>query len=227
MRDDQYWAVVPAAGVGRRMESKIPKQYLDLAGSPVLIRTIERLASCSGIAGLFLGISAGDQYWQALDYTQPWLKSVFDGGKERSDTVRLILEGMAGMVHEDDWVLVHDAVRPCVRNEDIERLMLQASKQDGGLLALPVTDTLKRANSSREVESTVDRQNLWRAQTPQMFRYADLKQALDEADRHGHIITDEASAMEHAGFHPLLVQGSGENIKITLPGDIQIAESYL
>ncbi|MFW2441036.1 MAG: 2-C-methyl-D-erythritol 4-phosphate cytidylyltransferase [Arenicellales bacterium] len=226
MKGEKFWAVVPAAGVGRRMGGNIPKQYLELAGEAVLVRTMKRLASCPGLSGLFLGVSANDLYWQGMDFSASWLKSVCDGGYERADTVSRILDDMSGTVQQHDWVLVHDAVRPCVCHNDIQQLMMLAPRHDGGLLGMPITDTVKLADSADRVEETIPRQGLWRAQTPQMFRYGELRQALLIAKNNGVIVTDEASAMEYAGFHPLMVQGSPENIKITVPGDLQLAEVF-
>jgi len=226
MKDEKCWAVVPAAGVGQRMGGDIPKQYLELCGQAILRQTMERLASCPGVEGLFLGVSAADSYWQEMSFSAPWLKSVCDGGRERADTVRRILDDMDGTVQQNDWVLVHDAVRPCVSHKDIKQLMKLAALQDGGLLGIPITDTVKLADDENKVKKTVPRQGLWRAQTPQMFRYGELRQSLLSAKNNGLIVTDEASAMEYAGFHPLMVQGSPENIKITVPGDLQLAEVF-
>lgn len=231
MKGERCWAVVPAAGVGRRMGTNIPKQYLQLCGEPVLLQTLKRLASCPGISGVFLGVSADDVYWKKIgqEFATPpvWLQAVMDGGTERADTVLRILDGMADKVNKDDWVLVHDAVRPCVAHSDIVRLIQQASSHDGGLLGRPISDTVKLTGSDNRVKKTVHRSGLWAAQTPQMFRYADLRQALLDAKQKGLLITDEASAMELAGFHPLMVQGSSDNIKITVPGDLEMAEMYL
>ena len=226
MKGERYWAVVPAAGVGRRMGGNIPKQYLELAGEAVLVHTMKRLASCPGVSGLFLGVSTGDPYWQEMSYSAPWLKSVCNGGSERADTVSRILDDMSDTVQQRDWVLVHDAVRPCVSHKDIQQLMKLAARQDGGLLGEPITDTVKLADSEDRVKKTIPREGLWRAQTPQMFRFGELRQALLNAKSNGLIVTDEASAMEYAGFQPLMVQGSPENIKITVPGDLQLAEVF-
>ncbi len=209
------------------MGADIPKQYLMLAGEAILIRTLKTLGRCPGISGLFLGVSAGDPYWQDLSFSAPWLKAVCDGGSERADTVRLILETMSATVAENDWVLVHDAVRPCVSHRDIKQLMELAARGDGGLLGCPITDTVKFTDDDNRVQKTVPRQGLWRAQTPQMFRFAELRQALTNAESAGLAVTDEASAMEYAGFHPLMVPGSVQNIKITVPGDLQLAETLL
>lgn len=227
MKDTKYWAIVPAAGAGRRMGGEIPKQYLELSGQAVLLHTLKRLASCPGIAGVFLGVSAGDPYWQKISFDATWLKKVCDGGAERADTVSLILDSMAGMVDENDWVLVHDAARPCITHEDILQLIKLASKQGGGLLGRPVSDTVKLAGSDARVRKTISRDGLWRAQTPQMFRYRELRLALLNAKAKGMVITDEASAMEFSGFQPLMVQGRPDNIKITVPGDLELAQAFI
>lgn len=231
MKGERCWVVVPAAGVGRRMGSHIPKQYLELSGQTVLLHTLKRLAGCPGISGLFLGVSATDPYWQEIwqeiSHESSWLKLVCDGGAERADTVSRVLDAMAGRVEQDDWVLVHDAVRPCVSHQDIEKLMHVASEHDGGLLGRPISDTVKMADSQNRVKKTIARDGLWAAQTPQMFRYGELRQALLEAKEKGLVITDEASAMELAGFQPLMVQGSSDNIKITVPGDLELAELFI
>ena len=134
---------------------------------------------------------------------------------------------MAGMVQQNDWVLVHDAVRPCISHTDIQQLMKLASEQDGGLLGRPISDTVKLADNNARVKKTIPRDGLWRAQTPQMFRYGELRQALLDARAKGLVITDEASAMEFAGFQPLMVRGSSDNIKITVPGDLELAEAFI
>lgn len=213
------------------MGGNIPKQYLQLSGQAVLLHTLKRLASCPGISGLFLGVSATDPYWQEIwqdiSLEAPWLKSVCDGGDERADTVSRILDDMVGTVQQNDWVLVHDAVRPCVSHKDIQQLMKLASQQDGGLLGRPISDTVKLTDSRGRVKKTIPRDGLWRAQTPQMFRYGQLRKALMDAKKKGLLITDEASAMELAGFQPLMVQGSSDNIKITVPGDLELAEVFI
>lgn len=227
MNAEKYWVVVPAAGTGRRMKADIPKQYLELSGQAVLLHTMKRLASCPGISGLFLGITAGDPYWQELSFTAPWLKQVCDGGAERADTVSLVLDDMAGAVQQTDWVLVHDAARPCITHTDVLQLMKLASQQEGGLLGRPISDTVKLADKNNRVRETIPRDGLWRAQTPQMFRYGELRNALQNAKKKGLVITDEASAMEFAGYQPLMVQGRSDNIKITVPGDLQLAETFI
>jgi 2-C-methyl-D-erythritol 4-phosphate cytidylyltransferase len=224
---EKFWAAVPAAGAGKRMGGPVPKQYQSLQGKAVLQHTLERLGNCEHISGVFLGISPGDLYWKKLGFTAEWLVSVCDGGEERADTVLRILDDMSGYVDGNDWVLVHDAARPCVSGDDIRRLIENASRGIGGLLGRKITDTVKLADENGIVQHTVPRAGLWRAQTPQMFRYRQLRQALLDANHARETITDEASAMEQAGFRPLMVEGSLENIKITLPGDLELADIYM
>jgi 2-C-methyl-D-erythritol 4-phosphate cytidylyltransferase len=223
----KFWAIVPAAGTGSRMQTDCPKQYLELMNKPVLIHTLERLGTCPGIAGVGLGISADDARWAALGFEADWLACVCDGGAERAETVSNILQAMASVIADRDWVLVHDAARPCVTHAEIISLMKLAARTDGGLLGRPLTDTIKLADETSQVQRTVPREGLWRAHTPQMFRYKALRSALQKARDTASNVTDEASAMEQAGSHPLMVEGRPENIKITLPGDLELAEIFM
>ncbi|MDH3342764.1 MAG: 2-C-methyl-D-erythritol 4-phosphate cytidylyltransferase [Gammaproteobacteria bacterium] len=225
------WAVIPAAGIGSRMQSDIPKQYLPLSGSTVIVTTINRLLTSKSVKGLAISLRSDDSYWAdiSIQSTKPVIKAV--GGAERCDSV---LNAMAALSdHEDfdfdhDWVLVHDAVRPCVRLEDIERLIEQSmASESGGLLALPVRDTMKRVNESQSVQSTVDREGLWHALTPQLFPFRALQEALLKAIEDGVVVTDESSAMEYAGYNPKLVEGHEDNLKITRPNDLRLAELFL
>ena len=224
---DKFWAIVPAAGTGSRMQSDCPKQYLALNNKPVLVHALERLGTCPGISGVGLGISPDDTRWPALGFDADWLVCVCDGGAERAETVSNLLTAMSGTIADRDWVLVHDAARPCVTHAEIISLMKMAARTDGGLLGRPLTDTIKLADDSGHVRRTVPREGLWRAQTPQMFRYAALRAALRKAGESGTSVTDEASAMEQAGIHPLMVEGRPGNIKITLPGDLELAEIFM
>lgn len=224
---EKYWAVIPAAGIGSRMQASCPKQYLELLGRPVLLHALERLGSCPGIAGVGLGISPVDTWWPALGYEADWLVRVCEGGTERADTVANVLESMQDLIAEQDWVLVHDAARPCVTHEEILMLIEQGSQAGGGLLGRTVTDTVKQADPAGRVQRTVPREGLWRAQTPQMFRYGELRAALRTALENGSGVTDEASAMELAGIYPVMIEGRPDNIKITRPGDLELAEFYL
>lgn len=211
------------------MSTNIPKQYLSLADKTVLEHTLDTLLSCRQLAGVVLVLSAGDGYWESIQerYLDQSLETTI-GGTERCHSVLNGLQQLAGRAAEDDWVLVHDAARPCVRLSDIEKLISAlSSKTDGGLLGVPVADTMKRADSEQRITATVDREGLWHAYTPQMFRVGQLRAALQHAIDNDLLVTDEASAMEHAGYQPRMVQGQRDNIKITVPADIELAAWYL
>ena len=232
MSDKQYskfWAVVPAAGAGKRMGSELPKQYLLLGDRTVLEQTLDSLLGCPRLSGLVLALSPDDEHWSAIEsrYATAPLQRV-DGGAERCHSVLNSLDHLATETDANDWVLVHDAARPCVRIEDIEQLIatLETGGQ-GGLLGVPVADTMKRVDDQLAITATVDRDRLWHAYTPQMFRLGELRTALREAIEAGKAVTDEANAMELAGFKPRMVQGSRDNIKITLPADLALATFYL
>ncbi len=227
------WTLLPAAGLGQRAGEGLPKQYRLLDQKPVICRTLDRLLAVDGLSGVAVGVAADDEYWQKVCPQHPYLLKAYVGGVERADTVLrglqyLRLHGAA----EQDWVLVHDAVRPCVRVADVHKL-LQAvldgagETAAGGLLAVPLTDTLKRADLDGAVAQTVLRQHIWRALTPQCFRLGNLESALMAATSRSAKPTDEAEAMEWAGGKPLLVRGHGDNIKITFAEDLAMAEQIL
>jgi len=222
------WVVVPAAGIGARMGAALPKQYLPLAGETVLACTLRRLAQHPGVSGLMVVLAADDPHWPggfAIE-GKPLLTAV--GGAERSDSVLAGLRALPDSVGAQDLVLVHDAARPCLRYEDLSRLLAAAGAHAvGALLAAPVADTLKRADAFGRCTATVPRADLWRALTPQAFRRADLVRALETAQRDGVQVTDEASAFERLGMLPQLVEGSADNIKITTPADLALAEFLL
>lgn len=223
-----YWALVPAAGIGARMGADRPKQYLPLLGRPLIAHTLERLCTHPRLRGVLLGLAPNDPYWPALSIAFPRFLGAFEGGAERAATVLNGLKALAAHARPDDWVLVHDAVRPCVRHSDIDALIDAASVcADGGLLGILITDTIKRADSEARVTETVVREGLWRALTPQMFRIERLTQALQSALTAGMTVTDEAAAIERAGGRPLLVAGHADNLKVTLPADLALAELYL
>ncbi|CAM0998942.1 2-C-methyl-D-erythritol 4-phosphate cytidylyltransferase [Rhodanobacter sp. Root179] len=223
----RLWCVVPAAGRGTRVGGDCPKQYLPLAGRPLIEHTLERLAAHPRIAGLLVTLAATDAHWSGMEtlHGKPVLAAV--GGAERSDSVLAGLHALPASVAADDFVLVHDAARPCVRTADIDRLIELASARDGGLLGAPLRDTLKRANADGCSELTEARDLRWRAFTPQMFRRAQLSAALRDAARRGVNVSDEAMAMEQAGFAPLLVEGAEDNIKVTTAADFALAEFLL
>ncbi len=224
----RYWAVVPAAGAGIRMGTTIPKQYLPLNGETVLQHTLAALLAADFIEKIIVALDGRDRHWETLPAANDPRVSTVIGGTERSDSVRAGLETLAGTAAPDDWVLVHDAARPCLSAAALERLRLELVDSDvGGLLALPVAETVKRSNADQQVAETVDRGDLWLAKTPQMFRFGLLKQALTQAYTAGKFITDESSAMELAGYQPQLVHGDAGNIKITRSGDLAFAKARL
>ena len=222
----QLTAVVPAAGVGKRMGSNIPKQYLTLAGKSVIEHTLERLISHPQINKVVVALSPTDPYFAELEISQnPAIKRV-EGGKERADSVLAGLQSIQG----DGWVLVHDAARPCVSHQDLDKLFAVADNgKTGGILATPVRDTMKRASTANPnmISHTENRDNLWHALTPQFFPTVELTRALTAALAQGASITDEASAIEWAGGEVMLIEGSSSNIKITRPDDLALAEYYL
>ena len=227
MNPPRFWAVVPAAGVGKRMGADVPKQYLEVLGKPVLQHTLERLLSVPAFSGIAVALGPEDGYWPELPCAQhPKIRRA-PGGKERADSVLSGLRSLEGSAAPNDWALVHDAARLCLTRADVEKLMT-ALKDDpvGGILALPVSDTLKGVAAGGIVE-TVDRSRVWRALTPQMFRYGMLRQALEDAAREGSVVTDESSAMERKGWRPRLVEGRPDNIKITRPEDLALAAFYM
>ncbi len=228
------WAIVPAAGIGKRMQSDIPKQYLSLNGRPVLEHTINTLLKNKNISGLVIALQPDDAYFSdmKINSNKPVLRAA--GGVERADSVLNALTTLFQYNQFDaknDWVMVHDAVRACLKQQDIDALISEvAENENGGLLALPVRDTMKRQNVDETIASvakTIKRENLWHALTPQYFHAASLKNALEKAQLDDKNITDESSAMEFAGFSPMLVQGHEDNIKITRPDDLRLASLYL
>ncbi len=224
----RYWAVVPAAGAGRRMASAVPKQYLPLAGSTVIERTLGRLLDHPAIAGVWVALSPEDGWWGDLPLASDLRVMRVAGGAERSDSVLQALRAMEGRVEPGDWVLVHDAARPCVRRCDLDLLINELREEPvGGLLGSPLHDTVKRVASGGEVLGTVPRSELWRAFTPQMFRYRLLRESLESAVAQGVAITDDASAMELAGHRFRMIEGAPDNIKITRPEDLELAEYLL
>lgn len=222
---------MPAAGSGSRMQASLPKQYLPLLGRPLIVHALERLCAHPLVRGVIVGISPQDTRWAGLRQDlarQPKLLGAFDGGATRAETVRNGLKALQAHAEASDWVLVHDAVRPCVRVADVDALIKAVGAGgDGGLLALPVSDTVKRADDNGYVRETVARAGLWRALTPQMFRIGRLLDAIERALKSGAEITDEAAAVEAAGGRPRLVMGHADNIKITVPEDLALAELFL
>ncbi len=222
-----YWAVIPAAGGGSRFGSALPKQYVPVAGRPVLSWTLSRFLALDWIEGIVVATAAADPHFASLDEASHPRVYRCDGGATRAASVQAAL----GFVQRhasapDSFVLVHDAARPCVSADAVTRLRDQASDEDGGLLALPMADTLKRGEGQR-VAQTVPRDGLWRAQTPQMFRCDRLATALAAALSEGVEPTDDSQAMERLGARPRLVRGEETNIKLTWPGEQPLVERTL
>ncbi len=222
------WAVIPAAGVGKRMNADRPKQYLPLGSKTVIEHTLHRFIVHPAIAGVVLALDADDSYWASLHITVDKPLDTVTGGRERCHSVLNALVHLGNFLGEDDWVLVHDAARPCLTQPDLD-ILLDTLGNDpvGGLLATPVRDTIKRADRDLRSQATVDRTHLWHALTPQMFRLGLLTRALQQSLADDFLVTDEASAIEHIGFKPRLVEGRADNIKITRPEDLAVAEHYL
>lgn len=220
----RLWAVVPAAGIGSRMQQPLPKQYLKLGQRTILEHTLARLIETHLFHGIAVAIAHDDSWWAGSEFAEHQLLTTVEGGAERADSVLNALRALQDQADPQDWVLVHDAARPCVTRSEIQ--MLVAAVQDhpvGGILGLPMTDTVKSVQQGTII-GTQDRSQLWRALTPQMFRMGALLRALKQATGN---ITDEASAMEAMGLHPLMVRGSPRNIKITEPDDLVLAEIFL
>ena len=223
------WAVVPAAGEGVRMGHAIQKQYLEINNKTILQHTLEHLIS-SSLSNIVVAVSPTDERWRQLPLAEHKKLTFVEGGHSRVVSVLRGLEAVIKEQGQDSWVMVHDAVRPCVRTRDIEKLMERISNNRvGGLLATRITDTLKKAKlrAPTEVERTLDRDRYWRALTPQIFRLGLLYKAILKAIENEAEVTDEASAVELLGYTPLLVEGSNDNIKVTYPKDLKLAEFYL
>ncbi len=219
-------AIVPAGGSGARFGAAVPKQYLELAGKKVLQHSLLALLAAPQIERVFLVVQADDAHAAHLLFNTA-LASVTllrCAGETRAQTVVNALDAIRSQVARDARVLVHDAARPCVTRESIERLLLETKDAPaGGLLALPINDTMKRADSSGDYVETVSREGLWRALTPQVFPYEMLVHALSSSPD----VTDEAQAIEALGLRPKLVRGEARNIKITFPEDLELAAFYL
>ena len=222
------WALVPAAGSGRRFGGQVPKQYLQVAGKPLIGYTLEALLSHPQIDGVVVALAADDPHWPGWTslHGKPVVTCV--GGVERADSVLAALHALPDNVAHDALLLVHDAARPNVRGGDLTQLIAAASKQSGGaILAAPMRDTLKFVDAKRRIEATVPRINLWRALTPQAFRLKLLKRALQAAQAAGVVVTDEAMAVERLGKRPVVVEGREDNVKVTTPADLALVEFLL
>lgn len=223
-----YWALIPAAGVGRRLGAAVPKQYLDLAGLPVIEHSLRIFLHHPRIAGVVVALDPADAHWAAMPSANHPAVLRADGGSERCHSVLNGLDLLAARASEEDWVLVHDAARPCLRRSDLDHLMDALHDHPvGGLLGVAVRDTMKAADRANAVSHSVPRDGLWHAYTPQMFRLGPLRALLRRALAAGELVTDDASAFELAGQAPLLVEGHADNIKITTPEDLPLARFYL
>lgn len=221
----QFIAVVPAAGSGTRMKADKPKQYLEINGKTILEHTLNVLLTYPAIQRIIVAVAKDDPYINQMSFLPHPKIQLIEGGEDRATSV---LNGLNAMesTSNDTWVLVHDAARPCLTHQDLDKL-LSIEDEQGAILAIPATDTIKRADSNLQVQQTEDRSQLWLAQTPQLFKATLLKRALMQAKEQGFVVTDEASAMELAGFRPHLVSGRSDNIKVTRPEDLALAEFYL
>jgi len=237
-RTEKVWVVIPAAGIGKRMQSDIPKQYLTINDKTILEHTLNCFTSHPDVAGIIVILSSDDYYWKKIKLSAEASKKplyTVEGGKERSDSVMQGLDylAMVERLDEKSWVMVHDAARPCLLKKDIDRLLsIRSDSCVGGILASPVRDTMKRAvvgeNAGKNIISqTESRENLWHALTPQLFRLGEVKEALETCLEKGIVITDEASALEAMDKQVELVEGSSNNIKITQAADLELATLLL
>lgn len=222
----RHYAIVPAAGSGSRFGAEKPKQYLSLLGRPLIYHTLAALVACPAIERVWVVLAPDDSEWGRHDWSDlgAKLETVRCGGATRADSVGNGLRAAAMVAADDDWVLVHDAARPCLSAAMLDALLRElADDPVGGILAVPVADTLKRADSAQRVAATEPRDSLWQAQTPQMFRYARLVDALENC----RAVTDEAGAVEAMGLKPKLVKGDSTNLKVTYPADLALAAMIL
>ncbi len=222
----RHYAIVPAAGSGSRFGAEKPKQYLSLLGRPLIFHTLAALVACPQIERVWVVLSPDDEEWSSHDWSELGykLETVRCGGATRAESVTNGLYAASMVAAADDWILVHDAARPCLTQVMLADMMTQlADEPVGGILAVPVADTLKRANEVQQIIATEPRDALWQAQTPQMFRYAILKDSLQSCQA----VTDEASAVESLGHTPRLVRGDNTNLKVTYPADLMLAAMIL
>jgi 2-C-methyl-D-erythritol 4-phosphate cytidylyltransferase len=226
MTSERYFGLVPAAGAGERMGQPKPKQYLDLLGRPMLYHSVKALLADSRIETVFVVLAPADQEFKQ----HPWgefgerVAPLFCGGATRHDSVLNGLVAASSTLEPEDWILVHDAARPCLARRELQRMLDElAADEVGGILGVPVADTLKRADPAARIQATEARENLWQAQTPQMFRHGLLLEALGRTAR----LSDEAGAVEALGLKPKLVRGSSTNLKVTYTEDLQLAQTIL
>jgi 2-C-methyl-D-erythritol 4-phosphate cytidylyltransferase len=222
----RHYAIVPAAGSGSRFGAEKPKQYLDLLGRPLIFHTLAALTACPDIERVWVVLAPDDPWWPRYDWSAlgSKLETVRCGGATRAESVTNGLQAAAMVAADDDWILVHDAARPCLSAAMLDALFAElADDPVGGILAVPVADTIKRADAKQRVAATEPRDGLWQAQTPQMFRYGQLEKAL----KNEMSVTDEAGAIEALGLKPKLVRADSTNLKVTYPADLALAAMIL
>ena len=226
MTSERFFGLIPAAGAGERMGTATPKQYLKLLGRTMLYHSVNALLANVRIDTVFVVLAPADQEFKQ----HPWgefgdrVAPLYCGGATRHDSVLNGLVAASSTVEPDDWILVHDAARPCLGQHELQRMLdTLATDEVGGILGVPVADTLKRADSAGRIQTTEAREQLWQAQTPQMFRHGLLLDALGRTAK----LTDEAGAVEALGLKPKLVQGSATNLKVTFAEDLQLAQTIL
>jgi 2-C-methyl-D-erythritol 4-phosphate cytidylyltransferase len=221
--------VIPAAGIGERVGASIPKQYLQIAGKTILEHAINPFVSNSRIVGITVALHPEDTHFVTLDMSKAASEKIHSvvGGATRAQSVLNALDSFEAQLGEDDFVLVHDAARPCLTAGDLDHLMDVCFKHEvGGIIGSRVTDTIKQVENS-DIVNTLDRESIWRAYTPQMFRFGILQSAIQEAFKNNVCITDEASALEYIGYQPCMVEGDARNIKVTTAEDVSLAEIFL
>jgi len=228
----RYFVVIPAAGSGRRFAASVPKQYAELGSSTVIEHALSAFETDPDCAGIVVAVAADDPLWPVIAGRRSRVIETAEGGEQRAHSVRNALRALSSRARPDDWIMVHDAARPCFSVADLRLLKRElASHPVGGLLAIPLADTLKRALEpgarSAHVDATIDRAGLWRAATPQVFRCGTLLSALEAALDAGRIPTDEAQAIEWSGQRPMLIAGRADNIKVTTADDLALAAAIL
>ena len=227
---EKVWAVVPAGGIGARMRLKIPKQYIQIEDRPILHHTLHRICECRRVDGVVAGIRQEDVRWRKNPFSHNKFRSTFEAGTQRVHTVFNGLNCLRERLgaRDSDWVLVHDAVRACLRQSDLLALIECAkTNRTGAVLGTPLVDTLKSVGDHNRVQRTIDRTGLWLALTPQVFRLGDLFRGIELALDSGNFVTDESMAMEHCGIFPEIIEGHPSNIKLTVSGDLPAVELFL
>ncbi|MGB5835389.1 MAG: 2-C-methyl-D-erythritol 4-phosphate cytidylyltransferase [Thiohalocapsa sp.] len=224
----RHWVLIPAAGVGKRFGGTVPKQYMELAGRMVIDHALGLFVDHPAVSGCVVVLGSEDEYWPDSRFAKHPRVRWAPGGRERCHSVGNGLDALAADADPEDWVLVHDAARPCLHSDDLDALIAGLRDEPvGALLALPVHDTVKQSSDGRQVDGTLPRSSLWRAFTPQAFGLGLLRRALAQAEVEGQLVTDDASAIELLGLKPRLIEGRSDNIKITRPEDLALARFFL